>query len=227
MVITNRAGTKPDPEQVINILKAGNERFASDKCKHPNLDAEWRLHAEKADQGDFAIATVLACSDSRVPVELIFDAGVMDIFTIRIAGNVAGKSQIASIEYSLENVKTPVLLILGHTYCGAIRIAEEVEKSGEDLRGSTKKLLQPLFPAVKNARNKKTTKKSDIVELITEENIWRTIRKIFRKSELTRELVKSGKLKVVGAVYNTGTGKINWLPEAKSLEMLKNIERSE
>jgi carbonic anhydrase len=149
----------------------------------------------------------------------------MDIFTIRIAGNVAGKSQIASIEYGLKKVKTPVLVVLGHTDCGAVKAAEKAEQSGEELSGSLKTLLQPLFPAVKRAREKKPEENQpNILQLITEENVWLVIRNIFQKSELTRQLVKDGKVKVVGAIYNIETGKIDWLSESKPLKILKNIK---
>ena len=114
------ASTKPSPEKAIAILKEGNARFVAGKSLHPNADSKRLLLSGNADQGDYAYATVITCSDSRVPVETIFDAGVMDIFVIRVAGNVCNVDEIGSIEYGLAHVRTPVLIVLGHTKCGAV-----------------------------------------------------------------------------------------------------------
>ena len=106
---------KPGPEKVIALLKEGNKRFIDRKSIHPHMDAARLAQAGSEDQGDHAYATVITCSDSRVPVELIFDAGIMDIFVIRVAGNVCDVDERGSIEYGLAHVNTPVLVVLGHT----------------------------------------------------------------------------------------------------------------
>ena len=105
---------KPSPDQAIQILKDGNERFVSGTSQHPRQNKERLIQAGKEDQGDHAYATIITCSDSRVPVELIFDAGVMDIFVIRVAGNVCDTDE------RLHTVHTPVMVLLGHTQCGAV-----------------------------------------------------------------------------------------------------------
>jgi carbonic anhydrase len=108
------------PEAALKALRQGNERFAAGEAVHPRTDAARLAQAGTESQGDHAYATVLACSDSRVPVERLFDAGVMDIFVVRVAGNVVQGDEAGSIEYGLAHVKTPVLVVLGHTQCGAV-----------------------------------------------------------------------------------------------------------
>ena len=98
----------------------GNIRFVEGKSQHPHTDSARLIQAGKENQANHAYATVITCSDSRVPVERIFDAGIMDTFVIRVAGNVIDTDEAGSIEYGLAHVNTPVLVVLGHTQCGAI-----------------------------------------------------------------------------------------------------------
>src|SRR5688572_3946938 len=118
------AGGKEDPsgrllrDASLMLLKEGNARYASGKSQHPHLDAERR--SSTVSQGQEPFATILACSDSRDPVELIFDRGVGDLFVVRVAGNVAGISELASVEYGVGHLNTPLLIVMGHTKCGAV-----------------------------------------------------------------------------------------------------------
>ena len=105
---------KPSPDGVIKMLQQGNNRFVRGESTYPNMDKDRLIQAGKENQGDYAYATVITCSDSRVPVELVFDAGIMDIFVIRVAGNVCDTDEVGSIEYGLSHVNTPVLVVLGH-----------------------------------------------------------------------------------------------------------------
>ena len=109
---------KPTPEQALQKLKDGNRRFVAGKAQNPHADAARLKLAASQNQGDHALATVITCSDSRVPPEILFDAGVMDLFVIRVAGNVVQTDEAGSIEYGLAHVYTPVLVVLGHTQCG-------------------------------------------------------------------------------------------------------------
>ncbi|MBE0665669.1 MAG: carbonic anhydrase, partial [Candidatus Aminicenantes bacterium] len=117
---------KTTPDKAIAILKEGNVRFVSGKATHPHTGAERLAQAGKESQADHAYATVISCSDSRVPVELLFDAGIMDIFVVRVAGNVMDVDEAGSIEYGLVHVNTPVLVVLGHTQCGAVTAVTQV-----------------------------------------------------------------------------------------------------
>ncbi len=219
---------KPSPDQAIAMLKEGNARFVEGKAKHPHTDSARLIQAGKEDQGDHAYATVITCSDSRVPVERVFDAGVMDIFVIRVAGNVCDVDECGSIEYGLAHVHTPVLVVLGHTQCGAVTaVTHAVHGTGHALERNIPPLVDNIEPAVRRAMSKHANVHGDaIIPYAIEENVWQGIEDLFMASPATRDIVKSGKAKVVGAIYDVGTGKIQWLPESKTQEILKKVEEN-
>jgi carbonic anhydrase len=221
-------GGKPGPDQVLKMLKEGNERFASGKAIHPHLDTARLELAGKENQAKYAYATVLSCSDSRLPVELIFDAGIMDIFVIRVAGNVCDTDEIGSIEYGLAHVNTPVLVVLGHSQCGAVTaVTHAIHGGGHRLERNIPPLVDNIVPAVKRAMELHAGVHGDeIIQYAIEENVWQGIEDLFMKSPAVRSVVKAGKAKVVGAIYDVGTGKISWLPVEKVGEILKRVEAS-
>lgn len=222
----NSTAHKPSPEAIIEMMKAGNGRFVADKSSNPHVDSARLRQAGQENQGDYAYATVLTCSDSRVPVERIFDAGVMDIFVVRVAGNVVDTDEAGSIEYGLSHVNTPVLVVLGHTQCGAVTaVANALEGHGHALEANIPPLIDNIEPAVKRAKvNNPTIEGAAIIPYGIEENVWQGIEDLFLKSPSTRDLVTSGKVKVVGAIYDVGSGQVKWLPEAKVAETLKRVE---
>lgn len=224
----NPLAAKLSPDVAIAKLQQGNIRFAKGESTHPNLDAKRRLLAATESQAKHAFATVLACSDSRVPVEAIFDAGVMDIFTVRVAGNVCDTDEIGSIEYGLAHVHTPVAVILGHTQCGAVTaVTQAVQGHGHELERNIPKLVDNIEPAVKKAIELNPDVKGDaIIPLAIEENVWTAIEQLFMQSPVTRDFVSKGYAMVVGAVYDIGTGNITWLSEEKVLEILAKVEAS-
>lgn len=219
---------KPTPEECLKMLKEGNARFVAGKSLHPHSDAARVKQAGAENQKDHAFATVLSCSDSRVPVELIFDAGVMDIFVVRVAGNVANVDEAGSIEYGLAHVNTPVLVVLGHSQCGAVTaVAEAALGKGHALERNIPPLVAPIKPAVNRAMSlHPDAKGAAIIPYCVEENVWQAIEDLFMKSPAVRDLVAAKKAIVVGAIYDVGTGKINWLPESKVGEILKRVSES-
>lgn len=219
-------GKKPSPEEAIAMLKDGNKRFVEGKSKHPHSDAARLAQAGRENQGDHAYATVITCSDSRVPVERIFDAGIMDIFVIRVAGNVCDVDERGSIEYGLAHVHTPVLVVLGHTQCGAVTaVTKAVLGEGHALERNIPPLVDNIEPAVRRAMAEHPDVKGEvIIPHAIVENVWQGIEDLFMESPASRDMVKSGKAKVVGAIYDVGTGKIEWLPESKTDEILKKVE---
>lgn len=218
---------KPTPDQAIEMLKKGNERFLTGKSVHPNTDPARLKQAATEDQGNHAYATIIACSDSRVPVERIFDAGVMDIFSIRIAGNVCNVDEIGSIEYGVAHVHTPVVLVLGHTQCGAVTAVTKALQGKEvTLERNIPHLIDGIRPAVKKAMvDNPGVRGAKLVPHAIEQNIRQAIENVFMESPVTRNLVKDGKVKVVAAMYDVGTGKVNWLPESDVVSILKKVER--
>ena len=219
---------KPSPDKVIEMMTEGNKRFYTGKSSYPHKDAARIALAGKADQGGYAYATVVACSDSRVPVELIFDAGIMDIFVIRVAGNVCDTDSVGSIEYGLAHVHTPLLVVLGHTQCGAVTaVTHSLHGKGSKLESNIPPLVDNIEPAVKKVMEEHKGKRIDkMISYAIEANVWQGIEDLFMKSPAVRNLVKEGKVKVVGAIYDVGTGKVKWLPLEKTDKILKKVEAS-
>ena len=219
---------KPNPDEVLQMLKEGNERFYTGKAVHPHTDAARLALAGKENQGKYAYATVISCSDSRVPVERIFDAGIMDLFVIRVAGNVVDTNEAGSIEYGLAHVDCPVLVVLGHTQCGAVTaVTQGLQGKGHALEINIPPLVDSIIPAVKRAMKKEKNVSGDaIIPYAIEENVWQGVEDLFMKSPTARKRVKEGKAKVVGAIYDVGTGKVEWLAIEKVEEILKQVEAS-
>jgi carbonic anhydrase len=219
---------KPSPDEVLQMLEEGNERFHSGKPKHPHSGAARFRQAGTENQAEHAIATVIACSDSRVPVELIFDAGVMDIFTIRVAGNVCDTDEIGSIEYGLAHVHTPVFVMLGHTQCGAVTaVTRGLQGRGKPLERNIPRLVDNIIPAAKKAMAAHSDLRGDaVIPHAIQENIWQGIEDLFMKSPVTRKMVKVGRVKVVGAIYDVASGRVNWLPVERVEKILKKVEAS-
>ncbi|MFH1912873.1 MAG: carbonic anhydrase [Pseudomonadota bacterium] len=218
---------KASPDEVISMLKDGNERFVTGQALHENTDAERLAQAGSESQGDYAFATVLSCSDSRVPVERIFDAGFIDLFVIRVAGNVVRTHEAGSIEYGLAHVHTPVLVVMGHTQCGAVAAVTDVVQGHKHVfERNIPPLVAPIVPAVKRAMaaHPETSGRA-VVPYAIEENVWQSITDLFMQSPATRMKVRSGKVKVVGAIYDVGTGRIDWLPEPRVMKVLDDVER--
>jgi len=217
---------KPNADGALKLLKEGNARFVAGESRHPHTDKQRILQAGRENQGDHAYATVITCSDSRVPVERLFDAGIMDVFVIRVAGNVVDTDEAGSIEYGLAHVNTPVLVVLGHTQCGAVTaVTNAVQGHGHELERNIPPLVDNIEPAVRRAmdKNPKVTGKA-IIPFGIEENVWQGVEDLFMRSPSSRELVKSGQARVVGAIYDVGTGNVNWLPEYKIGEILAKVE---
>lgn len=222
-------GEKPSPQKVLEMLKVGNKHFYTETPTYPHLNASRFLQAGSENQGNYAYATVITCSDSRVPVELIFDAGVMDIFVVRVAGNICDTDEVGSIEYGLAHVNTPVLVVLGHTQCGAVTaVTHEIHGEGERLERNIPALVDNIVPAVQSAmaKHEKEAASDAIIPYAIEENVWQAIHDLFMTSPASRKLVNDGTAIVVGAVYDVGTGIVKWLPLEKTSEILAEVEAS-
>ena len=199
------ASAAPAPDDVLRQLADGNARYRAEQPQHPRQGAERR--SETA-QGQNPVVTVLSCSDSRVPVELLFDQGIGDVFVVRVAGNVADTDEIGTIEYGVGHLGTPVLLVMGHTSCGAVKAVLE----GAQVHGSIPELVDNIARAAEQA--KEANKGGPFARIFTEAvkaNVWFSIGDIFEKSSEVRELVRSGKLQVVGAVYDISSGAVEML----------------
>ncbi len=220
------AAGKPSSEEAQKMLITGNARFAGHENTAPLADVARLKQAATESQGDHAYATILSCSDSRVPVEQLFDVGVMDVFVVRVAGNVMKTDEIGSIEYGVVHVRTPLVVVLGHTQCGAVAaVAAELTGHGHALERNIPPLVAPIVPAVQKVMTEDPSLKGEaLVAKATEENVWEGVRNLFTQSPAVRDLAAKGEIKVVGAIYDVGTGKVSWLPEGKTGEILKEVQ---
>lgn len=182
-------------------LMDGNKRFVSGSMEKKDLGDNRRQELTK---GQHPFATILSCSDSRVPPELIFDQGLGDIFIIRVAGNIVEPTTLGSIEYGLEHLHTPLLVILGHESCGAVKAT--MDASGEP-EGNIGAILKKIMPAVNTAK-KAGKGKDEALNLAIQENIRNTYQDIMKNSKIVSHLVHEGEVKVIGAQYYLGSGKV-------------------
>jgi len=197
---------RPMPDEALRTLRDGNDRFTAGTPGHPRQDVA--RAAATARDGQFPLATVLSCSDSRVPVEIVFDAGIGDLFVVRVAGNVADVDEIGSIEYGVGHLGTPLLVVLGHSKCGAVTAVV----TDAEVHGLIPPLVENIRPAAAAARQAfPDLAAADLVPEAIRANVWQTIDDICHNSPATRELLAAGKLMIVGAVYDLETGSVNWL----------------
>jgi carbonic anhydrase len=190
-------------EQALKLLLEGNQRFVAGKLEHPNQTPERRAEVAK---GQHPFAAVLACSDSRTPPEIIFDRGLGDIFTVRVAGNVADKVVIESLDYSVKHLGVRVVMVLGHRRCGAVIAAVDGHEGTADQ--DVGPMLSELRPAVAASKGMP----GDPVENAVRENVILVMKNLATSEELAA-MVKSGDLKIVGGIYDLDTGKIEMLKE--------------
>lgn len=197
-------------EDSLSKLREGNKRFVSGELSKKDIGEGRRQELTK---GQSPFATVLSCSDSRVAPELIFDEGLGDIFIIRDAGNVVDPVTMGSIEYGVEHLHTPLLVILGHEKCGAVTAALDAKGKPE---GNIGAILRKIMPAVHKAKKAGKDRESTL-DLAIKENVRNTYTDVM-KSKIVSELVHEGKLKVVAAEYYLGTGTVEMIDLASAQE---------
>jgi len=187
-------------EQALQQLIEGNRRFASAKSAHPHQVPEWR---KSLTEGQFPFAVVVGCSDSRVPVEIIFDQGLGDLFVVRVAGNILGESELGSILYAVLHTGAPLVFILGHECCGAVTAAfvspEDREKEPKEIR----RVLEQVDPAIKDIDP--NLAESDRVHLGVEANVRRIVGLLKNNATMAAK-IKENKVSVVGGIYALDTG---------------------
>lgn len=189
--------SKINAAKSLETLIKGNERFVHLKLKHPDQNLERRMELTK---GQHPFAAVLSCSDSRVPPEILFDQGLGDIFVIRVAGNVLDDDVLGSIEYAVEHLGIPLVIVLGHEKCGAVTAAVAGIKEVCHIQSLVKKLQ----PAIDQAE----TEKGDLVDNAIRDNVKIDVNSLDHSEPILAELVKTGKVKIVGAYYHLDNGKV-------------------
>ncbi|MEH1798244.1 MAG: carbonic anhydrase [Nostoc sp.] len=185
-----------NPDAALQKLIDGNQRFVDHHPQYPD-QSELRLH--EVAQAQHPFATILSCADSRVPAEIVFDQGIGDIFDVRIAGNIATREAIGSIEYAVVLLGSPLLMVMGHERCGAVTAAVQ----NESLLGDIGTFVKAIKPAVKKVKGQP----GDAVENAVVANVQYQIERL-KRSQLLTEQVRSGKLKIVGGRYDLDTGRV-------------------
>ena len=195
------------PNIAIELLKEGNQRFVTRKMANRDLLDQVNDTAS----GQYPFATVLSCIDSRVSAELIFDQGVGDIFSARVAGNIVNEDLLGSIEFACKLAGTKVLVILGHTACGAVKGACDGAKLGnltillDKIMPAVNAISQPSDPGQRNSKN------IDFVNDVAVKNVHMTIENTRNMSPVLKELEDNGNIKIVGAMYDINNGKVTFL----------------
>jgi carbonic anhydrase len=191
------------PAQALQLLLDGNKRFVDGKLEHPNQTPDRRAEIAK---GQHPFAAVLTCSDSRTPPEFLFDRGLGDIFTARIAGNVADQVAIESLDYSVKHLGVRLVMVLGHRRCGAVIAAVDGHE------GTSEQDVGPMLSELRPAVEASTGMSGDAVENAVRENVRLVMKKLASSAELSA-MVKSGDLRIVGGIYDLDTGMIEMLKE--------------
>ncbi|GAA4311043.1 carbonic anhydrase family protein [Pontixanthobacter gangjinensis] len=203
-IINKEKQSKLSPDDVLKDLMDGNKRFVD----HKMHQRDYASQIEQTSGGQWPQAVVLGCIDSRVPVETIFDQGVGDIFTARVAGNFENKDILGSMEYSCKVAGSKLVLVLGHEACGAVKAAcDNVQL------GNITHLLSNIRPAVEatNTDGERNSKNNSFVADVVENNVKLTMNRIREKSPILKEMEDNGEIKIVGGVYSISTGKVTLL----------------
>ncbi len=188
------------PEAAIERSKEGNKRFVDNEATERDLLSQ----AGQTSGGQFPFAALLSCIDSRVPAELVFDQGIGDVFNVRVAGNIVNEDVLGSLEYSCKVAGSKVVVVLGHTKCGAVTAAcKHVEL------GNITHLLRKIQPAVSIAMKGEAT--PDAIEKVALKNVELSIDRIRDESPILSEMEDNGDIKIVGAIYDVGSGTVCFL----------------
>lgn len=200
LLLTVASSADSHSEDALKQLSAGNLRFTQNHLLHPHQTKERRDEVAK---GQHPTVAVLSCADSRVPPEMIFDEGLGDVFTVRVAGNVVDDDVLGSLEYAVEHLHVTTIVVLGHTECGAVKAAI----AGKLTHTHIDSLIDAIAPAVEKVRNAEGI----LARNCERANVRQSIQAITDDPYILSEAVHAHKINVVGAVYNLKTGKVDWL----------------
>lgn len=194
------------PDRIIELMKEGNQRFREGRMKQHDYLAQKRVTAA----AQYPAAAILSCIDSRAPAEILFDAGIGDTFNARIAGNIANDDLLGSLEFACAAAGAKVLLVMGHTACGAIKGAIDGAELGH-LTG----LLEKIKPAVAATAysGERRGSNAEFVDAVARTNVQQTVQAIRQRSAVLAKLEKEGRIKLVGSMYRLDGGAVEFFPE--------------
>jgi carbonic anhydrase len=200
---------KMTPQEALDILLEGNQRFLTDREEDKDFQA--LIHITKDKQHPFA--SFLSCSDSRAPVELLFDQALGDIFSVRLAGNIASDKAIGSLEFASKYLGSKLIVVMGHTACGAVKAACDDFKDGHI--GEIINLIKPSIrheTTVKSA-NERNSGNAEFVEKINKLNVRYQIDTIIRLSDIVDDMLEAHQIGIIGGIYNIATGKVDFIED--------------
>lgn len=194
------------PEKALAFLKEGNVRFQNNLKANRNLLQQ----VDETSEGQFPFATILSCIDSRVSAEIVFDQGLGDIFSVRIAGNIVNEDILGSIEFACKLAGSKIVLVLGHTSCGAVKGACDHAEMGNLTTLLSK--IKPAVEAVKEPKeeSKRTSKNLDFVDEVAEVNVHLAIDQIRKQSPLLNEMEQKNEIQIYGGMYNVTNGAVDF-----------------
>ncbi|MBP5992778.1 MAG: sulfate permease [Acinetobacter sp.] len=203
------------PKQVLELLKEGNHRFVNHERLHHNIARQIQVTSQA---GQHPFAAVLGCMDSRAPTERIFDVGIGDLFSLRIAGNIAGQKVLGSLEFACKSKGAKLIVVLGHTDCGAVTSACQLYEQNQDITKVTETpnvqyFLKPIMEAAHTVKNEQPSYQltSNFVHAVTILNVQNNIRYILKNSDVLKQMVDEGEICIVGAIYDVRTGKVDFI----------------
>ncbi|TCB31775.1 sulfate permease [Acinetobacter sp. ANC 4635] len=203
------------PELVLQKLKDGNQRFVSQQRLQHNIARQIQITAK---YGQHPIAAVLGCMDSRAPTEMLFDVGVGDLFSLRIAGNIAGEKVLGSLEFACKSKGSRLIVVLGHTDCGAVTAAcqmyqQQLDVSQAQDTPNIQYVLKPIMSAIDTVKNRMANDPNvhSFIDEVTMMNVKNNMAYILKHSNVLREMVEKGEVGIVGAIYDVKTGQVNFL----------------
>ena len=199
-LFANETAARVEPGAALNLLREGNARFVTEHASHPSQSAERRADVAK---GQHPFAVILACADSRVSPEIVFDQGLGDLFVIRNAGNVLDDDVIGSMEYAVEHLHSSLIVVLGHSSCGAVTAAV----AGGEAPGHISAIVHAIQPAVELAKKEK----GDVLNNAIRINAKLSTSALDHSEPILHEAVTAGHVKVVAAVYDLASGKVEFL----------------
>lgn len=205
------------PAAAVQLLKEGNFRFINSISQHRDLLEQ----VNETKNGQWPFAAILSCMDSRTSAELIFDQGLGDIFSVRIAGNIISPGILGSLEYATAVAGSVLIVVLGHTGCGAIKGACD-----NVTMGHLTSLLAHIRPAVEmeqTVTGDRTSKNDEFVRKVTLINVKNSVEQILGESKIIRDLVQQGKVGIIPAMYDVSTGRVTFLPEGGTMPALQQI----
>lgn len=199
------------PSMALNLLNEGNKRFVNNLKVNRNLLQQ----ANETSDGQHPFAVMLSCIDSRTSAELIFDQGLGDIFSVRIAGNIINEDILGSMEFACKVAGSKIIVVLGHTKCGAVKGAcDHIEM------GNLTALLNKIRPAVDDetlTKENRNSNNSVFVENVSTINVKRTVKSIMQRSTILKEMIESGQIGIVGGTHDISTGEVTFYPDTMNL----------